>query len=320
MITRRRGTVVDIVSERRDVLEIVVDIDGERARAIAYPSLVGVIEPGARVLLNTTAVELGLGTGGVHFVIAVESSTAGDVPTSRAMKLRYTPLQTAVDVVEETHRAAIDASASLDSMPVVVAGLHSAVAPAIIGARTVAPALRVAYVMTDGAALHMGFSETVPALRASGLVQATFTAGQAIGGDHEAVTLHGALIAARAVAAADLAVVSMGPGNIGTGSRWGFALLGSAAVIDAVDALGGSPFVVARLSFADARERHRGLSHHTTTMLQVARARATVALPRLERARLDVIHSQLGALPEKHYVVEVDLGAAEQALRDSPVP
>ena len=316
MVSIRRARVLDVHPASTDALKVTVEVDDEPATAVAYPSLVGPVESGDVVLLNTTAVELGLGTGGVHFVVAVEGREVLDPPTAATMKLRYTPMQTAVPVVEETHRDAVDAVSSLDGMPVVVAGLHSALAPAVIGARSVSNTLRIAYVMTDGAALHMGFSETVPLLGFA----ATFSAGQAIGGEYEAVTLHGALVAARAVAGADLTIVSMGPGNLGTGSRWGFAMLETAAVVDAVDALGGTPFVVPRISFADARERHHGLSHHTVTALEVARARATVALPRLSREKLDLLQQRLGALTEKHYIVETDLGDAEQALADSPIP
>src|SRR5205807_9525956 len=100
--------------------------------------------------------------------------------------------------------------------------------------------LRIAYVMTDGAALVMAFSETVPALRAAGLLDATITAGQATGGEIEAISLFGALAAAKAIARADVTVVSMGPGNLGSGSRWGHASIAVAAIVTAVAALEGT--------------------------------------------------------------------------------
>ena len=316
MIRIRRGTVRAVVPQDH-VVELTVDIGGVDQPAIAYPGMTAPITKGDVVILNTTAVELGLGTGGVHFVIAVEGKEA-DAPARAAMKLRYSPVQSSVDVVEERFREQIDATGSLDGMPVVVAGLHSALAPALIGARSVSPTLRIAYVMTDGAALHLGFSRLVPSLRKHGLLDVTFTAGQALGGDHEAVTLHGALVAARAVERADVAVVAMGPGNLGSGSRWGFALLETAGVIDAADALGARALVVPRISFTDARERHRGVSHHTVTALRVARARATVVLPTLEPERREIVREALATLD--HDIVEVDLGDAESELRDSPVP
>ncbi len=46
--------------------------------AIAYPDLVGPVAVGDHVVLNTTAVGLGLGTGGVHLVMAVEGREDGE--------------------------------------------------------------------------------------------------------------------------------------------------------------------------------------------------------------------------------------------------
>jgi hypothetical protein len=169
----------------------------------------------------------------------------------------------------------------------------------------------------------MGFSETVPALREAGLLDATVTCGQALGGDHESVNLFSGLAAARAVAGADVIVVAMGPGNLGTGSRWGFALMEVAVAVNAVAALGGTPIVAPRISFADARDRHRGVSHHTLTALAVgALAPATIALPPLAPDRAALVRRQLedsGALA-RHRLVEVDLGPAEDALAHAPVP
>ena len=125
----------------------------------------------------------------------------------------------------------------------IAAGLHSAIAPAVIGARAIDPSLRIVYVMTDGAALLMGFSETVPALRATGLLETTITAGQATGGELEAISLFGALAAAAAIARADAVVVAMGPGNLGSASRLGFASIEVAAIVNAVAAMGGAPIV-----------------------------------------------------------------------------
>src|SRR5881628_514067 len=100
MIRIRRATVLAVLQERPGAVEVSVDVEeapGEpgrvRAVAIAYPALVGAVAPGDRVVLNTTAVSLGLGTGGAHFVVAVEGSTGGGIEpgSGRTMKLRYTP-------------------------------------------------------------------------------------------------------------------------------------------------------------------------------------------------------------------------------------
>src|ERR687888_2176230 len=77
VIRLRKATVTEILDERRGAVEVSVALDptGEPpadplglAVAVVYPALVGPVGLGDRVLVNTTAVELGLGTGGVHFV------------------------------------------------------------------------------------------------------------------------------------------------------------------------------------------------------------------------------------------------------------
>lgn len=322
MIARRIATVLEARPRHRGLLALRVDIEGSAAPAVAYTDLVGAVEAGDQVLVNTTAVELGLGTGGVHLVIAVIGRAPAAEPlTGHAMKLRYTPMQTSVDAVEESNAAPIDAVESLNGMPVVVAGLHSAVAPAAIGARAVAPDARIAYIMTDAAALVMAFSESVPALLEAGLLDTTITAGQAVGGEHEAVTLHGALAAAKAVVDADIAIVAMGPGNLGTGTRWGFALIETGEVVNAAATMGARPIVAPRISFADARDRHRGVSHHTITALErVALAPAEVAMPPMDPSRAEHVRAQLAGALARHTLIDVDLGPAEEALRRSPVP
>src|SRR5438552_10288466 len=163
MIRLRRGTVREVLAERPGAIEVRVDMDQAAggvptgpAEAIAYPALVGPVGTGDRVLLNTTAVELGLGTGGLHFVVAVEGRGGGEAePVGRTMKLRYTPHQVQVLAAEEEHsphRDAILAADGLEGLPVVWAPLHSMVGPVAAGARA-SGAERIAYVMTGGAAL-----------------------------------------------------------------------------------------------------------------------------------------------------------------------
>jgi hypothetical protein len=282
--------------------------EGEARPAIAYPELTGPIDEGDIVILNTTATSLGLGTGGWDFVVAVEGTRGTEVEhAGRVMKARYTPLQTAVSTVEETQPGAI--SGTLEGMPVVAAPLHSMLAPIAAGAR-VAGAERIAYVMTDGAALAGALSRLVPRLREAGLIDAFITSGQAFGGELETVTIWSGLLAARNVAAADVAIVSDGPGNLGTETAWGVSALGSGNALNAAATLAGRPVASLRISFTDERERHRGLSHHSRTILQhVAGPGVNVAVPALEDdAQRDAVWDALRAarLEERHQLVEVD--------------
>jgi hypothetical protein len=304
----RRGTVLRVVDERPGALEVEVEVDGDRATAIAFPGLVGPVRKGDAVILNTSARALDLGTGGVDLVVAVEGAEVDLGDTGRVMKARYTPLQAAVRSVEESHRDVLERSAGLSGTPVVCAPLHSMVGPVAAGAR-VAGAGRVVYVMTDGAALPGAFSRQVPRLRDAGLLAGFVTCGQAFGGELEAVTIWSALLAAVEILGADVVVVADGPGNLGTDTTWGVSALASGHALNAVAALGGSPVAALRISFADERERHRGVSHHTLTILErVCRVEASVAVPTLDEPDRDAVWDALRArrLEERHQLVETD--------------
>ncbi len=259
MITWRDGTVTQIVNEWAGAMQLTVTVGDEGGvRALAYPSLVGRPEPGDRVLLNTTALALGLGTGGVALVIAVPDRLPADPEPGpgHLVKARYTPLQATVLGVDEQdspHHALLRDADDLSGMPVVVADLHSALPAIVAGTRATAPEASIAYVMTDGGALPAWFSRSVAALRNAGLLAGCVTVGQAFGGDLDAVTLHTGLLAARHVLGADVAVVAQGPGNLGTGTRWGFSGVAAGEAVNATAALRGRPVASLRVSFADAR-------------------------------------------------------------------
>jgi len=285
-----------------------VEVEGERAPALAYPDLVGPVAAGDAVLLNTSAVALGLGTGGFHLVVAVEGGAPTEIEgPGRVMKARYTPLQTAVQSVEETHRDVLENSPGLRGAPVVAAPLHSQLAHIAAGAK-VAGAERVVYVMSDGASLPGAFSRLVPRLRESGLVDGFVTCGQAFGGELESVTIWTGLLAAREILGADVIVVADGPGTLGTDTRWGASALASGHALNAAEALGGRPVAALRVSFADERERHHGVSHHSITILaDVCLIEANVAVPTLEAPERHEVWSALRAadLDKKHRLIEV---------------
>jgi hypothetical protein len=164
-------------------------------------------------------------------------------------------------------------------MPVVACSLHSQVPAVAVAVLAAAPAARIAYVMTDGAALPLAMSDLVVDMVSAGLLAATITAGHAFGGDLEAVSVPSALALARHVVAADVTIVAMGPGVVGTGTELGTTSVEVAAVLDGAAALGGRPIAALRMSSGDARARHQGVSHHTRTALQLTRTRVLVAAP-----------------------------------------
>lgn len=245
----------------------------EEVRALAYVDMVGPARPGDEVLLNVGALVKGLGTGGLAFVVAnCERLPDDQAGPGHIVKARYTPQQQmflAIDEQDSPHHAALGspfaAAGDLGGMPVVVADLHSALPAILAGVRADRPQSRVVYVMTDGGALPLAFSRSVAGLVEAGWLASTLTVGQAFGGEHEAVTLHSALVAARVVLEADLAVVIQGPGNVGTGTAWGFTGVAAGEALNAAFTLGGRGVAALRVSFGDARGRHRGLSHHSRT-------------------------------------------------------
>jgi hypothetical protein len=273
----KTGTVDSLISERAGLQRVTVD--GERAYVLSR--LIGPVAVGDQVVVNTTAVDLGLGTGGWHVVHWNLTRDAWDGPGGgHIMKLRYTSLQADTGAAEEA--ADYDPPASLDGMPVVACALHSQVACVAAAFKAARPDKRLVYVMTDAGALPLALSDLVADLRAAGLLDATVTAGQAFGGDHEAVNLPSSLDVARACAGADAVIVATGPGVVGTGTRHGFSALEVAAIVDAAGVAGAVPIVALRYSDADPRERHRGISHHSTMALAYAHEHAVVPIPRGE--------------------------------------
>lgn len=339
MITWRNGEVVSLGARWAGAQELTAETVDGVVRALAYPAVVGDVAVGDRVLLNVTALARGLGTGGYALVVARPDALPPDPAPGpgHLVKGRYTPQQAmvlGVDEQESPHHETLREADDLGGLPVVVADLHSALPAVVAGARWSAasagrPLPRVAYVMTDGGALPAWFSRTVATLRAEGWLAACITVGQAFGGDLEAVTVHTGLLAARLVVGADVVVVAQGPGNLGTGTRWGFSGVAAGEALNAVAVLGGRPVAALRVSGADPRERHHGVSHHSRTAIgRVAFAPADVVVPvggaTDDRAALRaLVREQAGALcrPEgRHTLVEIPVDPElEAALAATPV-
>lgn len=324
VISWRRGTVQSLGRSWPGAIELVADIDGMTMPALAYPALVGEPQVGDVVLLNTTAFDLALGTGGYAMVIALPDRLPPDAPDPGLLvKARYMPHQVSVhgvDAQESRHHSALAEADNLDAMPVVVADLHSALPAVVAGLRISSPDARVVYVMSDGGALPIWFSRTVAALREAGWLHAAVTVGQSFGGDVEAVTLHSGLLAARLVLDADVVVVAQGPGNLGTGTRWGYSGVAAGEAVNAVATLGGRPIASLRISDADPRTRHQGISHHSRTAYgRVALAAADVVVPELDEPLATAVDADLAELGARHRIVRVDSTGIVEALRATPV-
>lgn len=257
-VSLRRGVVTAVIERHEGLAR--VEVDG--APCVAYPRLTGPVALGDDVLVNVQARELGLGSGGFDVLYANLTRGLELQPEEGAhvMKLPYTPMQAAVRHAEEDGPIA----SSLEGMPVVCCSLHSQVAPvcaALAG-------LRVAYVQLPGGALPVSLSDTVRALKERGLVETAIAAGACVDGDVHCVTAASALAWA-AGRGFDVAVCAIGPGIVGTGTTLGHGGLAAADAANAVSALGGRAVIAVRVSDAEPRERHQGVSHHTRAVLEL---------------------------------------------------
>ncbi|HET9937520.1 MAG TPA: DUF3866 family protein [Gaiella sp.] len=277
----RWGT-VSAVHERVQGL-VRLEVDGDPC--IAYPRLTGPVEEGDVVLVNVQARQLELGSGGFDVLYANLTRGLGLAAEDGAhvIALPYAPGQLATRFAEEDDDAPLE---RIDGVPVVCLGLHSQLAPACAALR----GRRVAYVQLAGGALPVSLSDTVRALKARRLLETAIAVAPCLDGDVGCVSTAGALTQAVA-RGAQVVVCGIGPGIVGSGSRWGHGGLAVAEAANVAAALGGQPVVAPRVSFGDERERHRGLSHHTRAALALCLGDVRIAWPRgLERpAGLDVV-------------------------------
>lgn len=314
MPTFQTGTVETIVESQDAIQFLLVRVGVESRRAVLYTRYAAPASIGDQVVLNTTANELALGSGGDDFVVwnlAVDSYES--LGGGHIMKLRYTPLQSdvlAIEAPESPHHIALSRASTIDEMPVVAASLHSQLLPVVVGIRHARPDARIAYVMTDGGALELALSQTVKRLCELGWLDCVISIGHAMGGALEAVNVYSGLLAARHAGECDIAVVGMGPGVVGTATPFGTTALELGQTLNAAGSLEGRPVAAVRMSSADERERHTGMSHHSRTALtRVALVKADVPVPTGYADDLDEIRTL-------HNVIEVDAGAVVDQLAD----
>jgi uncharacterized protein DUF3866 len=284
MLRLRRATVT--VAGPPDAVEqrLTIHIGEQRRTAIADVALVGPSEPGDEIVVNVEAVELGLGSGGADIVhVNLTRGLDGDgTPGAHVMKLNYTSLQHAVLPVEEGAADGTPAPPQLPlTRPVAVLALHGQLAPlAWAHHRATGATGRLGYVQTAGGALPGGHSCVVRELRADGLLAGHLSAGPAFGGaDGDAITTAAALHHGFTELGWDAAVAGPGPGILGSGSALGHGGLQALDSAHTALALGCATLLVARMSSTDRRERHRGLSHHTRTVLDLLLRPVVVAIP-----------------------------------------
>lgn len=287
MLSLRRGLVASVERQGPQV-ELTVDLAGEVRPAIAHPAVTGPVEPGDEVVVNSAALDLGLGSGGFDVVhvnltrgLGVPSQVGAPPAPGEAIKLNYTSLQHAVTPVE-----ALAAEADGEALPgvpldrpVAVLGLHGQLEPVVWAAAEARPGARIGYVQTAGGALPGPHSHAVRELRERRLLAGHLTAGPCFGGEAEAMTVVGAIHAGLTILAWDAAVVGPGPGIVGSASALGNGGLAALDSAHAALALGARTVLVPRMSSGEPRRRHRGLSHHTAGVLELLLRPVDVPVP-----------------------------------------
>jgi len=262
---------------------LTVEIDGERRPAWADETLLGEMRVGDEVVVNVAALDLDLGSGGfdVVHVNLTRGLSASGAGREHVIKLNYTSLQHPVEPVELPLRPSNHESGKGvgRGMPVLVLPLHGHLAPAAWAAAQASPGLKLGYIQTAGGALPGSLSRDVAELRERGLLCDHVTAAPAYGGKHEALGAAGALDAAADARGWDAALLGPGPGIIGSDTRLGHGGMAALDNAHAALALGLPTLLSPRLSESDPRERHRGVSHHTLTILELLLGGVGVPVP-----------------------------------------
>jgi hypothetical protein len=303
----RRGVVVSADP-------LTVEIDGERRPAWADEALLGKMREGDEVVVNVAALDLGLGSGGfdiVHVNLTRGLEAPGAPSDDHVIKLNYTSIQHAVDPVEKCNVfGSRESRKTLHQMPVLVLPLHGHLAPAAWATAEAASGIRVGYVQTAGGALSGSLSRDVAELRERGLLCGHITAAPAYGGEHEAISVAGALDAAVNGLGWDAILAGPGPGIIGSDTRLGHGGIAALDTAHAALALGLPTLVSPRLSGTDPRDRHRPVSHHTLTVLELLLGGVEVPVPEGEQDPITALTTAAGSRHKLHEA-QADLSGYE---------
>jgi len=313
----RTGRVEEVLSSRRGLQRVVVD--GEPAYALT--EIVGELTVGDPVVVNTTAVSLGLGTGGHHVVHWNLNRTELAIPgPGHLMKARYLSEQIDTGAWDEYSAPGPDDPPpevpDLGGIPVAVCSLHSHVGVVAAAVRSRLGSARVGYVMTDAASLPLAMSNLVAELRDRGLLDLSVSTGQAFGGDLEALTPASGVEACMD-RGMDAVIMAMGPGHAGTGAALGFTGLEVVGLVDLLNGLGARATPVVRWSDTDPRRRHQGLSHHSRTILTLLARPFEVPVPPTDRGR--ELARELTGIETRGRAVEVAMADPVGVLEDHGV-
>ncbi|MDQ0256163.1 hypothetical protein J2S74_003581 [Evansella vedderi] len=271
MLTEEKVQVLNILEVTDEVLRI--KTSGGIGKAILYRRLHPEVKVGDWVIVNTTATKLKLGTGGWDVVRAVikkgnySFKNVGDA--GHIMKARYLSDQHSVLTVESPESKShflFKKRVSLNGKHIFICELHSMLPIIWFLLQLKKESTPLTVIFSDEASLPLVMSRHLTYLKK----QPSFfsiTAGQSFGGQKEAVNLVTALQYIVEQQLQGMVLITLGPGVVGSNTHYGFSGLAQANWANIIGALGGKPVWIPRLSEADPRERHKGVSHHTITPL-----------------------------------------------------
>ncbi len=331
MLKLENGIVVKILNQTKKIQIILVKHAEGESKGINYFEFNPSLQLGDQVIINRTATSLELGSGGYDFIVcSINPKNINKKNNGHIMKLRYTPYQFSVKTCEEQSSKYHDIFINpkmLDNLPVIIGELHSMLPILITTIRKLEEKYKIkkkkiVYIMTDGGALPIELSKHVAKLKEMGWLDHTITVGNAFGGDLEAVNIYSGLIAAKHILNADIIIVLMGPGIVGTGTWIGHTGIEQGIIANAVSTLKGLPVCIIRASSEDNRERHYGISHHSLTVLKhISLLKNIVPYPQYINKIYPNIYNELVQLKDKHQLEKVDINNQEliNFLKEYPI-
>ncbi|MCD8508958.1 MAG: DUF3866 family protein [Bacillus sp. (in: Bacteria)] len=270
MLTQEKVKIVKILEQSEDAIWI--ETNGGSRRAVVYRSLHPTISIGDWVIVNTTATALGLGTGGwdiVRAVITEEASLWKEKRHGHIMKGRYLSDQhsvLSVEAPESSYHSLFQKKFSLDGKKILLCELHSMIPIIWFLLQQMEEPIPLTVIFSDEASLPLQMSRHLSYLKKQSQF-ISITTGQSFGGQLEAINIVSALQYIIETNSGGMVLISQGPGVTGSNTYYGFTSLAQSNWANMVGALGGKPVWIPRMSQADGRERHQGISHHTITPL-----------------------------------------------------
>lgn len=277
MLSLEIGRVIEIFyqDDKIQILNVENKSKSLIEKAINYIDETGKCSLMDMVIINTIGNRLKLGTGGYNLVYLNMSNNLKEeeIPGRKyghIIKMKYTPGQLRVKTVEEyvEYKNIFDVKPQLAPKPVVYAILHSMLFPLVTTIKSINPNINISCVYTYGGAMNANNSFTLKNLKSKGLVNSIITAGECYGGDYESINIATGMLFALNHLNCDIIIVCCGPGVAGSSTLLGFSTFDFIGSIYTAKILGLCPVLIPRISMADKRERHKGVSMQSIAILQ----------------------------------------------------